>query len=73
MEQTITAIYENGKLLPLIGKLPEKKTKARVTILEEPENEHIGFTPGDLKKLCGRIKSYPKEAVKYQRKIRNEW
>ncbi len=73
MEQAITAIYENGKLVPLIGKLPEKKTKVRVTILEEIENEHIGITPNDLKKLCGKLKSYPKDAVKYQRKIRDEW
>lgn len=73
MEQSITAIYDNGKLVPLIGNLPKNKTKVRVTILEEIENEQIGFTPNDLKKLCGKLKSFPKNAVKYQRKIRDEW
>ncbi|MBU2446517.1 MAG: DUF104 domain-containing protein [Bacteroidetes bacterium] len=35
MDRTITAIYDNVTLIPLEGKLPKKKAKVQVTILEE--------------------------------------
>jgi len=73
MEHSITAIYDKGILIPLIGKLPEKKSRVKVTILEEIENEVEGISVDDLKSVRGKLPSYPLDVVKYQREIRDEW
>lgn len=73
MENSITAIYDKGMLTPLIGKLPVKKTKVKVTILEEIETETDGISVEDLKSIKGKLTSYPSDTIKYQRDIRDAW
>lgn len=73
MNRTITAIYDNGTLIPLEGKLPKKKAKVQVTILEEIEKEASGLTIIQLKKLQANISSLPNDGVQYQRELRDEW
>jgi predicted DNA-binding antitoxin AbrB/MazE fold protein len=73
MEQTITAIYDNGMLIPLHGKLPKKKLRVKVTILEEIESQNKGISIAGLKSLQGKLLSFKEDPVEYQRRIRDEW
>lgn len=73
MERTITAIYDKGILIPLVGKLPRKRSKVKITILEEIENEKEGISVDDLKRIHGKLTSFPSDSIKYQRELRDEW
>ncbi len=73
MNRTITAIYENGKLIPLEGNLPTKKARVKVTILEELGMEVAGLTIVQLKKLQNEISNLPENGIQYQRELRDEW
>ena len=72
MEQTITAIYENGMMIPLHGKLPKKKVRVKVPILEEIESQNKGISVSELKSIKGKFHSFKEDPVEYQRKIRDK-
>lgn len=73
MEQTITAIYENGMLIPLHGKLPKKKVRVKVTILEKIESQNKGISVTESKSIQGKPHSFKEDPVEYQRRIIDEW
>lgn len=72
MYQTVEAIYDNGKIVPVSGKLNKKKGRVLITFLESEEEQNKS-TIKNLLKYKGKIKNLPEEPVKYQREIRDAW
>ncbi|MGD2091061.1 MAG: DUF104 domain-containing protein [Candidatus Aminicenantes bacterium] len=73
MYETIEAIYEDGKIIPLADELHIKKAKVLLTIVENmEEHEPKGVPLEDLMKYKGILKKFP-EGLKYQKELRDEW
>jgi len=73
MYETIEAIYEDGKIIPMEDKLNIKKAKVLLTIVENlAEREPKGVPLAHLMKYRGILKKFP-EGLKYQEELRNEW
>lgn len=73
MYETIEAIYEEGRIIPLHDELHVKKAKVFLTIVETmEESEEQGVPLAELKKYRGILKKFP-DGLKYQKELRNEW
>ena len=73
MYETIEAIYEEGKIIPLKDELNIKKARVLLTIVENmEEHEPKGVPLANLIKYRGILKKFP-EGLKYQKKLRDEW
>ena len=73
MYETIEAIYENGRLIPLKDELPTKRSKVFITILEELEDdEPKGMPLETLSQMKGALKNFP-NGLTYQKELRDEW
>ncbi|UCH92535.1 MAG: DUF104 domain-containing protein [Candidatus Aminicenantes bacterium] len=73
MYETIEAIYEDGKIIPIVDELNIKKAKVLLTIVENlEEGEPKGVPLAHLMKYRGILKKFP-EGLKYQRNLRDEW
>ena len=73
MYETIEAIYEDGKIIPMEGELNIKKAKVLLTIIENlEEREPKGVPLAHLMKYRGILKKFP-EGLKYQKELRDEW
>jgi heterodisulfide reductase subunit C len=73
MYETIEAIYEDGKIIPLNDELKVKKAKVFLTIVEEmEESEPQGVPLNSLMQFKGLFKKFP-EGLKYQKELRDEW
>ncbi|NIM17860.1 MAG: DUF104 domain-containing protein [Candidatus Aminicenantes bacterium] len=73
MYETIEAIYEDGRIIPLHDELHVKKAKVFLTIvetMEEPEEQ--GMPLAELAKYKGIFKKFP-NGLKYQKELRDEW
>ena len=73
MYETIEAIYEEGKIIPLYDELTVKKAKVFITVvenMEEPEPEGVPLK--NLMQYKGILKKFP-EGLKYQKELRDEW
>lgn len=73
MYKTIEAIYENGKIIPLVDEIPSKRARVLLTIVEDiEESEPEGLTFGHLEKYQGIFERFP-EGLEYQKELRDEW
>ena len=77
MYTTIEALYDNGKIVPLKGKIKIKRGKVLVTIIESDEPEHKTergeLMAEALKKIADKsgLKSI-KNPVSWQREVRKD-
>lgn len=73
MYETIEAIYDNGKIIPMEDELHIKKAKVLLTIVEDmKERKPKGVPLANLMKYRGILKKFP-EGLKYQKELRDEW
>ena len=73
MYETIEAIYEDGKIIPMEDELNIKKAKVLLTIVENLEERKPDGKPlAHLMKYKGILKNFP-EGLKYQKDLRDEW
>jgi hypothetical protein len=73
MYETIEAIYEEGKIIPLYDELSVKKAKVFITVVENMEEpEPKGVPLENLTRYKGIFKKFP-EGLKYQKELRDEW
>lgn len=73
MYETIEAIYDDGRIIPLKDELPAKRAKVFLTILEElEEDEPQGMPLETLSQLKGALKKFP-DGLVYQQELRDEW
>ncbi len=73
MYETIEAIYDDGKIIPVEDELNIKKAKVLLTIVESIEERVPKGVPlAHLMKYRGILKKFP-EGLKYQKELRDEW
>ena len=73
MYETIEAIYEEGKIIPLHDELHVKKAKVFLTIVETMEEpEERGMPLAELRNYKGIFKKFP-DGLRYQKELRDEW
>lgn len=73
MYETIEAIYEEGKIIPLYDELRVKKAKVFITVIENMEEcEPKGVPLKNVMQHKGLFKKFP-EGLKYQKELRDEW
>jgi hypothetical protein len=73
MYETIEAIYDEGKIIPLHDEISVKKAKVFLTIVEAmEEREPLGAPLENLTRCKGIFKKFP-EGLKYQKELRDEW
>lgn len=74
MYNTIEALYSNGKIIPLKDEIKLKNGKVLITVLENTESTDVSkSTLRNLLKHKSVFINLPKDAVKYQRDLRDEW
>ena len=70
--KSILAVYENGVFKPTEPvDLPEH-SQVRVEPVAEASKSGKAQTAADLMKFAGTVK-WPEDALKYQKRIREEW
>jgi len=73
MYETIEAIYDEGKIIPLYDEISVKKAKVFLTIVEDIEERKLQGVPlENLMKYKGILKKFP-EGLQYQKELRDEW
>lgn len=73
MYETIEAIYNEGKIIPLYDKISVKKAKVFITIIEDMEERELQGAPlENLMQFKGIFKKFP-EGMEYQKELRDEW
>jgi hypothetical protein len=73
MYETIEAIYDNGKIIPVKDEINIKKAKVLLTFVEKmEEHEPKGVPLTHLMRYKGLLKKFP-EGLKYQKELRDEW
>ena len=73
MYETIEAIYEEGKIIPLVDEINIKKAKVLITFVEKmQDHEPKGVPLAHLLRYKGILKKFP-EGLKYQKELRDEW
>lgn len=74
MYETIEAIYDEGRIIPLHDELKVKKAKVFLTIIEDIDNgsQSRGMPLENLKQCKGIFKKFP-EGLAYQKALRDKY
>lgn len=74
MYTTIEVLYKDGKILPLKDDIKIKNGKVLITVLEDTGTSEVNkSTLRYLLKNKNVFHNLPKDPLKYQRELRDEW
>jgi len=74
MYNTIEVLYKDGKIIPLKDDIKIKNGKVLITVLDDAETSEVSkSTLRDLLKNKNIFHNLPKDPLKYQRELRDEW
>ena len=73
MYRTLEAVYENGKIVSVEGKLPAAKVRVLVTLLGPLQSSSRRSRLSSLVRRKGALKDIKGNPVRIQRRMRDEW